>query len=127
MKIEHVAYPVQDPVAVAAWYGEHLGMRTLRETGPPTFTHFLADAAGTIIEFYNNPQVAVPDYGAMDPLLLHLAFAVADVAGTRQRLLAAGCTAVGEITFTANGDELAMLRDPWGFAIQLVKRAEPMN
>ncbi len=127
MKIEHVAYVVTEPVAVAQWYVEHLALRVVRQTGAPTWTHFLADAAGTIIEIYNNPKVVVPDYPSMDPLLLHLAFAVDDVSGTRHRLLAAGCTAVGEIEVTAAGDELAMLRDPWGFAIQLVKRAVPMK
>jgi hypothetical protein len=30
------------------------------------------------------------------------------------------------MTVADNGDELAMLRDPWGFAIQLVKRHTPM-
>jgi hypothetical protein len=27
---------------------------------------------------------------------------------------------------TPAGDELVMLRDPWGVALQLVKRAQPM-
>jgi glyoxylase I family protein len=26
MKIEHIAFNVADPVAVAAWYAEHLGL-----------------------------------------------------------------------------------------------------
>ena len=29
-------------------------------------------------------------------------------------------------TATAGGDELALLRDPWGLTIQLCKRARPM-
>lgn len=122
MKIEHVAYPVQDPVAVAAWYVEHLGLRIVRQTGPPTDTHFLSDGAGGRIEFYNNPKVRVPDYATMDPLLLHVAFVVDDIRGTWARLLAAGCAAADEARQNDTGDELAMLRDPWGFAIQLVKR-----
>ena len=127
MKIENVAYTVHDPVATAAWYVEHLGLRIVRQTGAPTYTHFLADAAGSIIEIYNNPKVVVPDYSAMDPLLLHVAFAVDDVHSARQRLLDAGCTAEDEVVLAPNGDELAMLRDPWGFAVQLVNRGEPMT
>lgn len=123
MKIEHVAYAVQEPVAVAAWYVEHLGLHIARQIGPPTFTHFLSDGAGGIIEIYNNAKVEVPDYAAMNPLLLHVAFTADDIHGTRQRLIEAGCSAEDEVAELPNGDELAMLRDPWGFAIQLVKRA----
>ena len=98
-------------------------MRAVRTFGPPTHTHFLADANGeSMIEIYNNSKAAVPDYRKIDPLILHLAFAADDVRATRTRLLQAGATAEGDVTVADNGDELAMLRDPWGFAIQLVKR-----
>jgi hypothetical protein len=30
------------------------------------------------------------------------------------------------LTTTPAGDSLVMLRDPWGIALQLVKRAQPM-
>jgi uncharacterized glyoxalase superfamily protein PhnB len=63
----------------------------------------------------------------MDPLVLHLAFAVEDVGGARARLLAAGASPVGEVAVTPEGDQMAMLRDPWGFPIQVVKRARPMG
>jgi predicted enzyme related to lactoylglutathione lyase len=68
----------------------------------------------------------MPDYPKMSPLHLHLAFAVSDMAETRDRLVKAGTTVVEDISTTHAGDEIAMLRDPWGFPIQLVKRAEPM-
>ena len=58
--------------------------------------------------------------------MLHFAFAVDDPAAVRERLLAAGASAEGELTTTAAGDQLAMLRDPWGLAIQLAKRKQPM-
>ena len=126
MKIEHTAFPVADPVAVASWYVAHLGLRIVRQTGAPTYTHFLSDQSGGIIEVYNNPRVAVPDYAAMDSLLLHIAFEVENMEGEHRRLLAAGCTAEDEITPLPSGDIVTMLRDPWGLALQLVKRAEPM-
>jgi uncharacterized glyoxalase superfamily protein PhnB len=62
----------------------------------------------------------------MDPALLHVAFAVADLQATRARLIAAGAAAVGEVTVTAAGDAFAMLRDPWGLALQLACRARPL-
>jgi glyoxylase I family protein len=127
MRIEHVAFNVAEPVAMAHWYTEHLQMRVVRIFGPPWHAHFLVDADGeSMIEIYYNSTAPVPPYGKMDPLVLHLAFAVDNVGATRTRLLQAGATTEGEATTSPTGDNLAMLRDPWGFAIQLVKRAVPM-
>ena len=79
-----------------------------------------------MIEIYNNPTVTTPDYASMDPLYLHLAFVCDHVQTTSDRLLAAGATRVSGPEIMGNGDEIAMLRDPWGLAIQFIKRAEPM-
>jgi uncharacterized glyoxalase superfamily protein PhnB len=79
-----------------------------------------------IIEVYHNPAAAIPEYPAQSPLILHLAFAVSDIAAVRDRLVKAGATLVEDLSTTHAGDELAMLRDPWGFPLQLVKRLEPM-
>jgi catechol 2,3-dioxygenase-like lactoylglutathione lyase family enzyme len=128
MKIEHAAWTVADPPAAADWYCQHLGMSVVRKVEGPARTHFLADSTGRVLlEIYHNPRVAVPEYRGMDPLVLHLAFAVEDVPGERARLVAAGASPVGEVASTPGGDEGAMLRDPWGFPIQLVKRARPMG
>lgn len=127
MHIEHVGYMVQDPPAAAQWYCRHLGFRIARKTNESPWTHFLVDGSGRVmLEIYNNPKAQVPDYAATDPLVLHVAFTVEDVAAARTRLLAAGATADGDITVIPCGDQLAMLRDPWGLPIQLAKRAEPM-
>ena len=127
MKIEHTAYQVEDPVALAQWYVAHLGMTIKRQQDSSPFGHFLADDGDTVmLEFYNNPKVRVPDYRAIDPLVLHIAFRAADVAGARARLIAAGATPEGDVRQDAMGDTLAMLRDPWGLAVQLVKRVTAM-
>ena len=127
MRIEHMAIQVQDPAAVAAWYIEHLGFKVRVSLDAEPYTHFLADSSGsTLIELYNNPAVHVPDYAAMDPLLLHLAFVVDDNAKEKARLLAAGATIAEDTKTTPAGDILTMLRDPWGFCIQLCKRKESM-
>ena len=73
MKIEHVALYVSEPVAVARWCSDYLGLRIVRSSGAPACTHFLADSAGTTV---------------LDPTLLHVALATDDVAATRRRLLA---------------------------------------
>ena len=127
MKIEHTAYQVQDPVAMASWYVQHLGLTVKRAQNERPFGQFLADDGDTVmLEFYNNPKVAVPNYRAIDPLILHIAFWTDDVEATRARLLTAGATAEGEALRTPAGDHVAMLRDPWGLAIQFVHRAQPM-
>ncbi len=126
MKIEHVAFNVADPVAVAAWYVEHLGLAIVRHIPAPTQTHFLADDAGeTVLEIYCNPPDQVPDYAAMNPLIFHLAFVSASPEEDSARLIAAGASWVEEIKIP-DGGHLVMLRDPWGLALQLCKRATPL-
>ena len=126
MKIEHFAYQVEDPVAVSDWYCGHLGFQVKRGADSPVPVRFLADGSGDVmIEIYNNPKVKTPDYASMDPLILHLAFVCNDIPGTIERLTEAGATTL-LLEQTPLGDTLAMLRDPWGLAIQLCQRAEPM-
>lgn len=127
MNIEHVAFNVADPIRHADWYVTHLGMRVLRCVGEPPYTRFIADESGrAVVEFYGHRRAPVPDYGAFDPLVLHIAFSTSDVAGERERLLAAGATNAGDIARTPAGDEMVFVRDPWGLAVQLVKRARPL-
>jgi len=127
IRLEHVAINVENPVAMAKWYCENLGMKIARQGPPPVNMRFICDAGGNMmLELYNNPPDAVPDYASMDPLMLHIAFMVDDVKGTCRKLIAAGATIATEITVTDSGDELAMLRDPWGVSIQFLKRAKPM-
>lgn len=126
MRIEHVALNVADPVAVAAWYTQHLGFTVVRHIPVPTQTHFLADESGqTVIEIYCNPPDSVPDYAAMDPLQVHIAFVSPDPDTDTARLVAAGAHLVSELHLP-DGSHLNMLRDPWGLALQLCKRATPL-
>ena len=127
IRLEHVAINVEDPVGMVKWYCQNLGMKVVRKGPPPINMHFISDAGGNMmLEIYHNPPDAVPDYSSLDPLLLHISFMVDNVKSIREKLITAGATAVGEITITSSGDELAMLRDPWGVAIQFVKRTKPM-
>lgn len=125
--IEHIGLNVANVTETVEWYSANLDMKIARKTGDPSNAHFLVDAAGkNMIEFYSNTAAPVPDYAKMDPLMLHIAFKVNDVAAARARLIAAGAAPEGEITTTPLGDTLAMLRSPQGIAIQLAKRAKPM-
>jgi glyoxylase I family protein len=128
MKIEHTAYQVADPVALADWYVEHLGLTIKRAQDTAPFGVFLADDGDAVmLEFYCNPRIPVPDYRTMDPLTLHIAFSVGgDMRHERDRLVAAGAVLVADVQANDVGDTVAMLRDPWGLALQLVKRRQPM-
>jgi catechol 2,3-dioxygenase-like lactoylglutathione lyase family enzyme len=125
MKIEHTAYNVADPVGMANWYCKHCGFRVLRHIPQPAQTHFIADSDSTVLEIYCNPPDKVPDYRGMDPLLFHLALASSDPAADTKRLVSAGAVFVSE-TRMDDGSHLVMLRDPWGMALQLCKRAKEL-
>ena len=127
MRIEHMGLQVEDPAGAAAWYAQHLGFEVKRSGDEPVPVRFLADESGRImLELYRNPAVPLPDYRSADPLVMHVAFVCADVPATVRRLLAAGATLTAGPQNLPNGDEIAMLRDPWGLPIQLCRRGEPM-
>jgi glyoxylase I family protein len=126
LNVEHIAWNVREPAAVAAWYVEHLGMRIVRQFTTPPYIHFLADASGrVVIEIYSNSVDPVPDYATQHPMRLHLAFATHEPDASRAALVAAGATFVEEQTL-ADGSRLLMLRDPWGLALQLCQRTNPL-
>ena len=125
MKLEHFALQVPDPIAMADWYVKHLGAKVARSGGAPVHGRFLT-VGGVLFEIYNNPAVSVPDYHAIPPLHLHLAFSSENLAVDRDRLVKAGARVVEDVSTTPGGDQIMMLRDPWNLPIQFVKRKEPM-
>lgn len=127
MKIEHFALQVGDPVAMARWYVVHLGMTIQRGSNQPPFAHFLADDSGQmLIEIYLNPNYDVPDRAEIAAAHFHLAFVSSAIERDRARLMEAGARAEGQVETQPNGDLTCFLRDPWGLALQLVQRAEPL-
>ncbi|MBN1804582.1 MAG: VOC family protein [Sedimentisphaerales bacterium] len=127
IRLEHVAINVEDPVAMVKWYCDNLEMKVVRKGPPPVNMRFISDAGGNMmLELYNNPPDQVPDYPSMNPLSLHIAFMVDDVKAITKKLMAAGATIAVDINTTPAGDEIVMLRDPWGVPIQFIKRARPM-
>ena len=91
------------------------------------FAHFLADDSGTVmLEVYGNTEAAKLDFPSVEPPTLHLAFVSLDVAADVKRLTSAGATIVADVHELPPGDTFAMLRDPWGIPLQLVKRKTAM-
>lgn len=127
MRIEHIGYMVEQPAEVAKWYGKVFGFNVIRKFNNDADAHFIADESGQVIfEVYNNKNAEVPDYKSMNPLVLHLAFKCDEISNSVAMLVENGATVVDEPFTTEAGDELAMLRDPWGFSIQLCNRAKDM-
>lgn len=127
MKIEHFAINVEDPRAMVDWYVENLNMEIIRQMEEAPYLTFMADETGTgIIEVYRNPEEMVPDYRNMDPLLIHIAFISPDAEADKHRLIGAGASLVEENRLD-EGSHMVMLRDPWGFSIQLWQRTKPLG
>ena len=118
MKLEHIGFNVAEPQKVMDWWCANLGF---------TQTHpaFVVDSTGQMaIEFYRNGAAPMPDYTAISPLTLHIAFLSEDVDADAARLVAAGATLLE--TVHKPGFDMAMLRDPFGLAIQFVTRGTPI-
>lgn len=118
MKLEHIGFNVAEPQKVMDWWCANLGF---------TQTHpaFVVDSTGQMaIEFYRNDAAPIPDYTAISPLTLHIAFLSEDVDADAARLVAAGAILLE--TVHKPGFDMAMLRDPFGLAIQFVTRGTPI-
>ncbi|MGY5354213.1 VOC family protein [Wenyingzhuangia sp. IMCC45467] len=126
MKIEHFAINVSNPIEMAQWYVNHLGLKIVLQKDTSPFMTFLADDSGRVmIEIYNNKDVEVPDYKNLNPLVIHLAFVTKNAEEDKNKLLKAGATLCSD-NILEDGSHLVMLQDPWGLAIQLCKRATPL-
>ncbi|WP_438479851.1 VOC family protein [Oleiharenicola lentus] len=125
MKFEHFAINVPDAPTHSRWYVEHLGFQIVRNLTAAPFTHFLADETGrVIVELYSNPAAIYPEYAAQHHLVFHFAVFSTDAAADVARLESAGAK-LSHIDELADGSRLAMMRDPWGVALQVCQRAKP--
>ena len=126
MVFEHFAINVPDVRSHARWYVDHLGFRVVREKPDAPYTHFLGDDTGrVIVELYSNPSAPVLPFAQLLPLCFHIAVIAADARTERVRLEQAGATFFSEDNLP-DGGRLIMLRDPWGVALQLCQRAQPL-
>ncbi len=119
MKLEHVALDVPDSEAFIEWWIANLGFR---RSAPKS--GFIMDDSGTMgLEIYRTGETpAAPDYKAMNSMTLHVAFVSDDVKADVDRLVAAGAT-LEQLKLDNPAFHMAILRDPWGVAIQLCRRA----
>ncbi|MBI5722431.1 MAG: VOC family protein [Planctomycetes bacterium] len=126
MRIEHLALNVADPAGMADWYCRNLGLKIARSGDGEIPVRFIRCDGGMMLEFYRNNQTEKFDLPAVAPAALHLAFEADDVAGKAAAIVKAGAAMQSDVQTTADGDIVAMLRDPWGLPVQIVRRAKPM-
>jgi catechol 2,3-dioxygenase-like lactoylglutathione lyase family enzyme len=126
MKFEHFAINVDEPQKMSDWYEANLGLKPVKKMTEPPYMTFLADDSGSImIEIYANPKGETLKFKELHPVAVHLAFVSENPTEDKNRLISAGATPVSD-DLMDDGSHLVMLKDPWGFAIQLCKRAVPM-
>jgi len=126
MKFEHFALNVSDAPTASTWYEKHLGLKVVKKMTEPPFMTFLADDSGTVmLEVYTNPKGETLDFEKLHPLAVHLALVSDNPTSDRDRLVEAGAKLISD-DILADGSHLVMLKDPWGVALQLCKRAIPM-
>lgn len=127
MKLEHLALIMEDPIAAAKWYSDNLGFTIIKEMDQSPFAHFIVDySKKMLLEIFLLPDKEIPDYRKVDPAIMHLGFSVDNIEEKFQDLVSNGAIVVNEISTSGTGDKIAMLRDPWGIPIQLIKRSAPL-
>lgn len=118
MKLEHVGFNVAEPQKLMDWWCANLGFKQVHPA-------FIVDSTGAMaLEFSHNPAAPVLDYANMDPQSMHIAFLSDDVEADAARLVKAGAKQLEMVH--KPGFDMAMLRDPFGMAIQFVKRDTPI-
>lgn len=127
MKLEHIALNVPEPEKMADWYQAHLGLRLAKITPTPTFqAYFLVDDETTLLEFYRNPIAEPLEFASIHPANLHVAFYADDLEKTVESLVSAGATPLGGKTSFPSGVAYHYVRDPWGLALQIINRPQPL-
>ena len=123
-EIEHIGITVTEPVEMANWYQDVLGFKIVfsgqdKEKG----VAFLTDSSGKVmLEFGRVPNVSPLSDKTDHHLQLHIALKSEDPDEEAKYLVSKGAAYIEKSPVTLPGDNLIVLRDPWGNTIQLSKR-----
>jgi len=129
VRAEHIGICVPAPISMGNWYRDHLGFEILRSGGDDAEgVCFIMDSAGkTVLELGKLAKGPPLDPRSFLPLQLHIAIDCDDPTAEAQRLMAAGAELIGESPRNAYPGEKILIRDPWGFAIQLLNRQTKLS
>jgi hypothetical protein len=128
MRIEHVGICVDAPVSMGNWYRDNLDFSILWQAGDDIDgVSFISDNDGTILELAKIPEGPPLDAYSLEPLQLHIAIECSDPTTEAERLISAGATLIGESPRNSYPGEKILVRDPWGYVIQLLNRATKLE
>jgi catechol 2,3-dioxygenase-like lactoylglutathione lyase family enzyme len=129
MNIEHIGICVSAPVSMGVWYRDHLGFKIVLSAGDDMDgVSFVADGEGkTILELGRLPEGPPLDGRSLQPLQLHIALECKDPSAEAERLIRAGAERIGESPRNSYRGEKILIRDPWGYTIQLVNRKKKLQ
>jgi catechol 2,3-dioxygenase-like lactoylglutathione lyase family enzyme len=124
MRIEHIGICVTAPISMGEWYRDNLGFEIIQSTGNDVDgVSFVVDSEGeTVLEFGKLPEAPPLDAQSLLPLQLHIAVECKDPGAEAERLVDAGAELVGESPRNSYKGERVLIRDPWGYTLQLVNR-----
>ncbi len=124
MNIEHVGICVAAPISMGKWYRDHLGFKIVRSAGDDEDgVSFIVDEEGnTVLELGKLPEGPPLDGRSLLPLQLHIAVECEDPTVEAEKLAKAGAELLGESPRNKYKGEKILIRDPWGYTIQLVNR-----
>ena len=124
---EHFAMNVVDSRKEAKWYADNLGFVILQEGSAPGYGMFISDAGKNMMfELYQNKNFPMINFDSVSYQTFHVAFVVHDIQTVKDALVAAGAKVAEDMKKTPSGDDVLMVRTPWGLPIQFVKRANAM-
>jgi catechol 2,3-dioxygenase-like lactoylglutathione lyase family enzyme len=123
-EIEHIGIAVRDPVKMAKWYQEVLGFKIrFSAEDDEKAVAFLTDSSGRVLlELGKLPGVLPLTEGLTHPLQLHIALKSADPDNDAEYLVSKGASFIEKCPIKRRGENLIVLRDPWGNTLQLAKR-----
>src|SRR5512137_1946707 len=111
------------------WYQDNLGFKILLSAGDDVDgVSFVVDSTGTtVLELGRLPEVPSLEGRNLPPLQLHIAIECVNPAAEAQRLIDAGAELLGESLRNSYQGEKILIRDPWGYTIQLVNRKDKLQ
>ena len=128
LDIEHIGICVAAPISMGEWYRDNLGFRIILCAGDDVDgVSFVVDSGGkAILELAKLPEGPPLDGRSLLPLQLHIAVECEDPSAEAERLINAGAELLGESPRNSYKGEKVLIRDPWGYTIQLLNRKEKL-
>ena len=128
LNIEHIGICVAAPISMGEWYRDNLDFKIILCAGDDVEgVSFVVDSGGnTILELGKLPEGPPLDGRSLLPLQLHIAIECESPSAEAERLINAGAELLGESPRNSYKGEKVLIRDPWGYTIQLLNRKEKL-